>query len=249
MIIGAAAIAARGRGVPAPTTAAYNTLSLNGSSQYVIVTDSASLTTTEASYSIWFNLATGASTSGQLRLWDRVGSNVNTRFFLGWEGSQDNMKLLVKLGGTQIGANGTFSPTKDTWHHALVSYDGTDTNVYFDGNTTPDITINLSGDWTQDASNTHIGVDDGTTQNWDGALSNAMIFGTGLTAADAATLYNSGIAKQPEDYTTSITDNYVCALPLNDGVVDPENDRSINNNDGTLVGSPTYTTPTLEYTE
>lgn len=216
----------------------YNAFGFDGSTQSVTITDSASLTTSEASYSIWFNLATGASTSGQLRLWDRVGSNVNTRFFLGWQGGVDTMRLLVKLGGTQIATNGTFSPTKDTWHHALVSYDGTETNVYFDGNTTADITITLSGDWTQDASDTHIGVDDGTTQNWDGSLAQPMIFGTGLTASDAATLYNKNLPLQYDQIPTSITDNAVLAYAMNSND-NSLTDLSTQTNDGTAVGGVT----------
>jgi hypothetical protein len=77
-----------------------------------------------------------------------------------------------------------------------------------------------------------------------GSITDAFIFDSVLSSGDITELQT---AKQPDLYSTDITDNYALALPLNDGVVDPYVDRSLNLNDGVATGSPTFTGEQLEF--
>jgi hypothetical protein len=60
-------------------------------------------------------------------------------------------------------------------------------------------------------------------------------------------MYNLGNPKQPESYSSGITDDYTFAIPANDGVIDPLIDRSANSNDMSLAGSPAFSDFGLSY--
>ena len=71
-----------------------------------------------------------------------------------------------------------------------------------------------------------------------GDVTNVFMLDRDFTPADITELET---LKQLEDYSATIKDSYVYALPLNDGVVDPYIDRSANSFDGTPINSPTFT--------
>ena len=71
-----------------------------------------------------------------------------------------------------------------------------------------------------------------------------------LTADEICTLYKSDKAVQYSDMTSGLQSGNICSLPLNDGVASGQEyiDQSGNGNNGTPVGSPPITTPTLDFT-
>ena len=154
--------------------------------------------------------------------------------------------MVTSVNGTAtVAHSSTIAVPQNEW--SMVTVRMTGGNIYLSKNNETEESFSQST-LNTGSGETFIGSFQGSSEHFRGNISGALIIDS-ITTDIRTDLYNLGIPKQPEDYASSITDNYVCALPLNDGVVDPENDRSANNNDGTLVGSPTYSTPTLEYVE
>ena len=128
----------------------------------------------------------------------------------------------------------------DNYMHVAVTHDGVTAKLYYNGilkatglvqpakaEASCKFTVGIHHDLNNDA--------------FLGCIDRPMVFDSVLSESDLLTIVNNGILKQPEDYPASITSNYYMALPLNNGVNNPEDDRSLNNLDGTLVNSPTYT--------
>ncbi len=226
MIIGAAAIAARGRGVPAPTTAAYNTLLLDGSSQYIDLGDVIDAGTGDLSISVWFkstNTASnqmiiakqsGASNESYYRIYTDTSSDIHASFSVDSITDYYDWKT-----------NG-LTPLDGEWHHIVFFTDRASNKpvMYYDNTLQTLIDANSSGDVSSgDSSNSAslmIGRRDigGSPVSFAGSISQAMITTDEITSDEVNELYNSGVAKQPWEYSSSITSNYVLALPLNSGV-------------------------------
>jgi hypothetical protein len=228
----------------------HNTLMFDGvANEAVDIAADSSLDTSNATYFIRFYMDSGISGPGQPRLWDRADLPDN-RFFLGWNSSTDKMRLLIETStGSTIAADGIWTPTRSAWHTAFVVYDGANCKLYINGDSTADITIASTGAWWNTSSLTRIGADDAIGQEWEGALSQPMIFSTALSESDRTTVINSDIAQQPWQVDSTIMVNCVCALPLNDGVASgrENEDFSGNENNGVFQGTPTYTGESLAF--
>lgn len=84
-------------------------------------------------------------------------------------------------------------------------------------------------------------------QYFTGSMSNATILNSGTDVRSS--LYNSGIPKQPGEYSQTIQDSYALALPINSGVtVGTEfDDLSGNGNDATAFGGAAVDGEVLPY--
>ena len=238
-------------GVPVP--AFYNTLALNGTSQYVNSDRFFSDGSGQISLAVWFSRATTGNRD--YFCWEETTAGSGfTRFSceikvdntITWGGRQTASGGFVSMGTT------TTTITDSNLHHLAITVDlGTGASkLYLDGVLDYNVTI-TDPDWssgTMAPANdvSRIGVSSSSPVNhFNGSMGVFLTFDSVLTANDITELQT---ARQPEDYPSSITDNYAVALPLNDGVVDPYVDRSGNGNDGIPVGLPTFTGEQLEFT-
>lgn len=90
------------------------------------------------------------------------------------------------------------------------------------------------------SSSVNIGSRDigGSEVPFEGDVANVFMIGRNFTPADITELQT---IKQLDLYSTTIMDDYNWAIPLNNGVANPEADVSLNSHDATLVNGPTYT--------
>lgn len=137
-----------------------------------------------------------------------------------------------------------------TWRSALCVFDGWGTGqVYIDGvlQATTDTKTGTVTDISP-ATNLIVGANSSLAR-YNGELNNFSIHDGNLTQGNATELYGEGIAMQPWEYSPAISDNYSLAWPLNNGVTpsQEEEDSSSNGNDGTLVGSSSYTGEKYKY--
>ena len=226
-----------------PTTAFYNTLLLNGSSQYVTCPDSI--------------ISGGADFSIRIRF--KIGSDISTtQYILGLFATDNSdssmLRLEIGLDTLYLGyqsSTGTVYPYSETavintWYDIIVTHDFSAKRFefYLDGVSVAGATYTGTLDT---ATRTTLGARNPTgsfISHLEGALTLTQFFDTVITGADITELQT---LKQPNSYSAAITSNYVLALPLNDGVVDPYIDRSADGNDGTAIGSPTFTGEQLEF--
>ena len=166
-----------------------------------------------------------------------IGNN-NSVIELGFENGNAFFQVF-KLGDgwESLSAN---TPITDKYVHIAVTHDGVTARLYHNGILRATGPVQSAS--AQASCKFTIGIHhDLTNDDFNGCINRPMVFDSVLSESDLLTIVNNGILKQPEDYPASITSNYYMALPLNNGVNNPEDDRSLNNLDGTLVNSPTYT--------
>lgn len=226
-----------------------NTLILNGSSQYVDIAADSSLDTNLASYSIWALLDSGVVGTGGLRIWDRVDGS-NNRFLMAWQSATGKMRLLIKTGtGSQVFGDSSTTFSQDTFNHLLVTYDGSNCKLFFNGNSTPEVNLSTSGNWWTTSSLTRIGADDTGGQEWEGNIAQAIIFDANMESS-LSELYNSGNPLKYANYSSTITNAATCALELAEdqpSAGQEYTDQTSNTNDGTANGSPVFGAPTLTF--
>jgi len=217
-------------GTAEATTAFYNTLLLDGSTQSVDCGNDASLT-----------ISTNLTVSG---FFDTTSDITTDQALLSrWNGGSGYL-VYIFAGEVYMQINGVFAKaaiSANTQYHFTGTYDGANMKIFING-TIADTVANTAA-IADPGVNCYVGRY-GSSRTA-GSLSLPMVFNSILTDTDIIELQTP---KQPENYSSSITDNYVLALPLNDGVVDPYIDRSANGNDGTAIGSPTFTGTQLEFT-
>jgi hypothetical protein len=124
-----------------------------------------------------------------------------------------------------------------TWHHCAVTYDGTTTKVYFDGNLT--VTTNKFKYETPQASSLIIGIEiDLVEWEFDGALDDIEVFSRAIDESEVMTLFN-GKPLPPSPHTSICHPYAIACLPFTDGSAQ---DASGHGNSGTIVGA----TPTAD---
>jgi len=227
-------------GVAEVTTAFYNTLLLDGSTQYVDIPTGMDLSTNDFTISMDINLAAHTTDSILLSQWQTSGNQRSIDSYI----SKTNGTIVFNFstnGSANFSVINTFVPSLDTWYNIIFERVGADLNTYIDG-VLLGVPFNIGG------SNIHSSTSfmrfGGTVTGFishDGSVNNLTVIMASGVVSELQTV------KQLDNYSTSITDNFLLGLPLNDGVVDPYIDRSVNGLDGTAVGSPSITIPQLEF--
>ena len=126
------------------------------------------------------------------------------------------------------------------WHNVIAVVDGFNITLYVDN------VANGSGTWSGASANTSTGTNIGVANfstkalRYNGSMHSVFILEKAFSLSDRTELQT---VKQPWQYSTSITDNYGLALPLNNGLASGREfeDFSGNENNLTLFGSPTIT--------
>lgn len=227
------------------TIAFYNTLSLNGSSQYVSCGNDASLRITgNITISCWINptsigvILAKASAAGPLQEAYRVGLQGDGKFemVISPDGGYGSYVPAIEPTAADVGV----------WSHYAAVYNGSTIKIY--RNASEVVSVAYSAGILDTSHSLTIGKMSGSSPvYYNGDISSAMVLNTDLSSGDITEIYNLGLPKRLNNYSTAITNNYALALPLNDGVIDPYVDRSVNGNDGTATGSPTFTGDALGF--
>lgn len=213
-------------------TSETKSLLLNGTNQYVLMPDIDNTSLRSAfTMSAW--VKSSDVVTDQTIIGIGTGSSVmDMRFYQGGVS-------LTTYSGSWASVAATTTNTSDVVHVA-VTYDGTTARIYYNGSLDNSGTISAAS--AAATCTFTVGCDQSRAAGFlDGSVAGVILCDVKLEDADITEINNLGVPKQPEDYSTAITDNYVMALPLNTGVVDPETDRSLLSNDGVLTNSPTYT--------
>jgi Concanavalin A-like lectin/glucanases superfamily len=243
---GASAIAANGG----------TALQLNGTSQYVRFGTAAGLGAAAFTLETWFKrtgtgVGTGTGTGGIASAIPLVtkgrsqsdGSNVDMNYFLGIDASSG--KLVADFeegtGGTTLGLNhpisGTTTVTSNVWHHAAATYDGT-WRLYLDGVLDGSLAVNRparsdSIQWA--ALGSALNSTGAASGFFAGAIDEARIWNVARSAAQ--------IVATKDVELTSATAGLLGRWSMNEGSgTTVANTAGTANINGTLVGSPTWTT-------
>lgn len=225
---------------------AFNTLLLDGAGQFVTFPD---FDSNNISFGGWINVdSTGPNNENTLlSKWLSAGDWGSF-----YDKSTDNFTAWISTNGTNTSVVTDTVDLTDAWNFYMVTYDGTTVRLYINA-VEVDISVTLSGNINNGSNPVYFGRRSnagGDTQDYAGSVGPLYVFDVAISPLDVTTLYNNGLGKQPENFSSGITDNYNMAVPLNDGVIDPENDRSSGGaNDATLFGSPTYTGELLPFGE
>lgn len=228
---------------PTPTTALYDSLLLNGTNQYVQLASSPNQT---GSFGMVLDVYK-TNTTQKVLFNDRFAWP-STIFGIEISWLPDNTIRVIRGFGTT-----TYIPTIssaisiNTWYRIIISYDQGTGDIIFNLNGSEETVANSTSSvaYTGTSTTSRVCASASATQTLQGSVTNFALFNDSLTGAERTELET---VRQWEDYSTAVKNKYAVALPLNDGVIDPENDRSANNNDGTLINSPTYTGEQREFT-
>lgn len=243
MIIGAAAIAARGRVAEtpaAPSVFSVNSADLNGSSQYF---SSGDVFDTSADWGcvFWvkFDDLTGNSTI--MTDWDTDASII-----LRYRNTSNAVRLTINNDGANLDATDFGALSTGVWYLIGASYNTVSGYKIAVNTTTQDFVTtaanNLSRGFTYGALSSS-----NSTQNIDGQMSFGMIYDRSLTDSDFIEIYNSGYPMCHTDLSTSLKTNLVSFWNLSNwdtGTVDNTGDELIDQAgtlDLTNVGSTPFT--------
>ena len=167
----------------------------------------------------------------------------NSKVFLAYRDL--NLTLIEEYGNTELNVG--------EWYHIAVVLD-TDNYVKFYLNGQHDGTVALSTELITERARDSIFIGKSGNSNpqyVDGHLSNLLVLDDELTEQKIFELYNSGKPKQPWQYSQSLRDSMVLALPLNDAVASGREleDYSGNENDATTHGGASLKESGLEFEE
>jgi len=213
----------------------------DGSNDYVNITDGLTSGTNAVSISVWCN---GISGNSYYPAW-RLGNAITAGLCI--HGSLNRIE-----GGA--GASETFdksgfgnSLVDGTWHHILVTYDGSEIRKYEDGVYISGATFSSHGTWTAAdglGSETNTTIGSFWAGYFEGMINELIVYDTTLVAADAAILAATGPNGGPlppdpygMSYSAGISSSNIAGYWRNDGDV-TWTDRSGNGNTGTVNGSP-----------
>ena len=220
-----------------------SSLLLNGSTQYLTVTDNVDFTVSAFSIEVWFKLSSTAGLNTLFRNKSYGAPASSSGFALEIEDGQWANTIFADDAGNYItldGAQGTVST--GVWTQIIMTYASGTLKLYQNGS---DLSVTTTNSGTPASSNSSNDVEIGAfsgSRHIDGSIAFTNMFNVALTASEVTTLYNGGVPKQPWLLSQSLKDDAVLLLPLNSETDSNEySDYSGNANDATATGSPTIT--------
>lgn len=215
-------------------------MNLNGSNQYLTLSDNAAYDVNNVSVSLWIHLDSGPTFARILC--ERWNTSTNNRSFtLQYDWTSNDTTFLISTNGSSATTATHNQNLVGSLYHIACTYDGTNIKIYING--TEQASVAKTGNVHQSSEPITIGGRAGGSLYVDGAIAFAYVFDKGLSASEVAELYNLGVPSQPWAESSALRDSYLVALPLNDGVASGREfeDYSGNDNDPSENGSPTIT--------
>ena len=225
---------------------AFNNFSVtfDGGDEYIDCGDSAELSftndTTDSPFSVslWVNFA---AVDAIQWLFGKINSG-NQEYFMKFH--SDNyiwFRLFDDSSGGKIGVKTTgVTFATDTWYNVVATYDGSDAssglNIYV--NNVDRTSRTSSGSYTSMENTTApltLGVQQSTSQYFNGVLDEVTFWNIELSAAQVSTLYNSSYPVDPRGLF-GVNTNLAAYWRMGDDSVHPTIiDSSMDNNDGTMT--------------
>jgi len=153
--------------------------------------------------SLWFNSSSITTTQQDsiFGLFDNASSPSNS-YQIVMDNATGGSKIKVTKWGGAVVADSGFTPTVSTWYHLVVTYDGTNTIIYINGDLK--VTSNTAVQSGTSASCV-MGIYPGGTVEWyNGIIDEVGIWSRALSSTEVTALYNSGNGLQYPFTTTSI---------------------------------------------
>ncbi len=198
-------------------------LEFDGTDDYVEAPTSVIIPNSESkSISMWF----------KVNSWERW-----TRLFMWWDGTN---RVVMTLGSNQGQLGATMNNNADgglstigsgilvgKWHHACVTFDGSTTLIYLDGQ---EQSVFAEGAWYVNDEGVFIGARKGSDQYFDGIIDEVQIWDRALTAEEIQTnMHKKLIGDEP---------NLVACWNFDEGEGQSANDASGHGNVAQLGASP-----------
>ncbi|MFP6719410.1 MAG: LamG domain-containing protein, partial [Candidatus Poribacteria bacterium] len=205
-------------------------LSLNGSDDYVVVSDpsdgSLDFGTGDFTFSVWFNT-------------DKVGDT--QQILCKRANDYGNYEIQItsagKLGawvGDAASSSGSTVVSAGTWYNAIVSRSGTAVSVYLNG--TQDFTF-ASSQSVSSPADLSFGQDSYGGERFDGFLDDVAIWNTALTSTQKTAVYNAGRSGDLTTNTGTASSSLVGYWKFSEASGSVLSDASTNSNDGTIYGA------------
>ena len=215
-----------------------NTMLLDGSADLLSVPDFLD-TTQDWSATAWFYMDSIGTDQTILSDFPLVNPDVGIIIRYSTGGSD---RVRISANNNLLQAEHTVTLVTGTWYFVHATY-----------NTVDGYTIGIDGTSSANVSTAANNVSEpffigalssaALSQNLAGSLTGLNVFNRTITVPEIAELYNAGTPKQPWDYSNTLRDSYVLALPLNNGLASGREfqDFSGSELDPTLIGAPTIT--------
>ena len=201
-------------------------LSLDGSSDYAVVPDDATLDLTDGmTLAAWIK----PEATGTQQIINKVDGSSGFELFLS-SNSPDYVNVQLNGSATyKINSTSMFPTDGTTWMHVAATYDGLDLKLFING-LQEGPTISGQGSINTNSADVGIGADDSGNEKFQGALDDVRIYNRALS--------NSEI----QDLATAPNTNVLAGYwPLDTGSGSNIIDGSSYGNDGSILGSGTAT--------
>lgn len=222
----------------APPVVQANTLGLNGTSQYLSVADDPSLDIADdLIISCFVKLNGKGDFFGLVGKWNTAG---NKSYLLLYDKTTDKFQIaLSNDGSASTDIVSTTTPALSTWYHVAIVYDSNTNNLSIWVNGVNEANTTHSGGLFVGTENLRVGALNAGAFLLDGDITQVHVLNSSDTSL-ISELYNLGVSRQPQNYSSAIKTTAVLALPLNNAIASGRafEDFSGFENDATLVGAP-----------
>ena len=215
----------------------FNTLRLNGSTQFVDHGNDSSLQlTSEYTMGCWFKTPSIATTQSLISKWV---SNQGYSMYL------FSSQIWAQADG--VGISNGVALSSNTLYHFVTSFDGATLRVYING---AEINSLAHTGLTDSGTNLLVGNDQGSNFA-DGDIAVPFVCNRALSSGEISTIYNSGPGQvlQTWEFPQAVKDSLVMASPYNTGAATGRRLEGYDGreNDGTDTASPGFTGDTLTF--
>jgi len=162
---------------------------------------------TDISVSLWFKADITSANDGIFSIGSLASAHGQLRLFV----STDNLRL--RANASEFNQSYAFSDTS-SWHHAVVTYDGTDMKLYLDNSVVINEPYTTLLDF--DGLKFIIGAYYSTGYTFDGLMDEVRIYDKALSVAEVSTIYNSG--NGTENVAIAGVANEINVLQSRDGI-------------------------------
>jgi hypothetical protein len=204
----------------APATEAnFNTLVLNGTTQYANIADHASLDITAAiTFGGWVYVPVSAANAyGRLiNKWDQATLG-NQSYGSFWEESSDTIYgFLSSTGSNAVNVLQSGALTKGQWHHYMYWFNGLTSTLYIDGA----VSATITATYTIFSGNkpVRVGLASTSDQYFIGSLTGMFVLNRAATPSELTELYNGGLGIQAADLTAGLYNDMALWLGWNTAV-------------------------------
>ena len=162
---------------------------LCGSEDYISISEDSIDGEAQFTTCMWFNKDTNVGVDA---LVGAVGDGAGKHGYMATNADRLWFRWVINS-DEMVAITGTTSLTTGLWYHACFWYDGTNTRIYVNGNSTADAEGADSGSVTINGA-MHIGGHPAAGNDYDGKMDEVRFFNKALSVSEMQDLYNNSIA-------------------------------------------------------